>query len=260
VAVSVLGVGAFHHLGGGVDAGSCGRLDAQLAVIAPLWLDVLFSCEAKGWFSHGRAGLHRAARRLGMQPLWARAPRYDCNLVIFVSTPRLRVLEERHAVGCPWWHAQARAVIQAPGLAAPLWLAGAHLAPFNPDIRAAEACATAELGDRPAILDGDWNDEGSGDAPVNWDQLPGCQAVRHQPHGGPTAVAMPGGAGFTDAAAVLCPPDRQPTAGIPEAPIRCDRLYLSRPLPGSVTGYQVTAMDALSGHHLITAQITLDPS
>jgi hypothetical protein len=256
--VSVLAVGAFNHQDGGIDAGSYERLDAQLEVIAPLELDVLFSAEAKGWLDRGRAALHRAARRLSMRPLHARAPRHDCNLVIFVRTGRLAVLEERHASGHPWWHAQARAVVTAPGPAGPLWLAGAHLAPFNPDIRAAEAYATTELGDRPAILGGDWNDKGNGDPPVDWAALPGCKAVRHLPHGGLPAAEILARAGFADAAAVISPADRQPTAGFPRAPIRCDRIYLSRPLPGSVTGYQVTAMDGLSDHHLIAAQITWD--
>jgi hypothetical protein len=258
LAGSVLAVGAFNHQDGGIDAGSYDRLDAQLEVIAPLTLDVLLSSEGKGWLDRGRAGLHRAARRLGMTPLVAPAPRHDCNLVIFVRTGRLAVLEERHASGHPWWHAQARAVVQVPGLAAPLWLAAAHFAPFSPDIRLAEAYATTELGGRPAILGGDWNDEGTGDAPVDWAALPGWKAVRHHPHAGLTAAAILARAGFTDAATAACPADRQPTAGFGRAPVRCDRIYLSALLPGRVTGYQVTAMGGLSDHHLVTARIALN--
>ena len=169
----------YNHLGGGIDNGSYDRLAAQLDMIAPLELDVLFSTEAKHWFDDGRRGLWLAASRLGMQPLWVRAPRHDCNLVIFIRVPRIQVLEERHESGHPWWHAQARAVVTIDRYPGPVWLAAAHFAPFNPDIRLAEARATCDLGDRPAILGGDLNDEGIGDAPTDWSALPAYKALRH---------------------------------------------------------------------------------
>jgi len=197
--------GAYNHHNGGIDDGSYQRLDEQLHRLAALELDALLSTEAKSWFDNGRRGLHLAARRLGMQPLWVRAPRHDCNLVIFVRTGRLQVLEERHEQGHPWWHGQARVVVAVDDVAEPLWLVAAHLAPFNPEIRAARA-------------------------------------------------------DFVDVGAALFPDprDRQPTAGIPRAPVRCDRIYVSDRLRHTPVAYQVWDDDgALSDHRLVLAEIVL---
>jgi len=83
------------------------RPGCQLEVIAPPGLEVLLSSGEKGWLDRGRAGLHRAARRPGMAPLWVPAPRHDCNMVILGRPRRLAVLDERRASGHRRWHAQA---------------------------------------------------------------------------------------------------------------------------------------------------------
>jgi endonuclease/exonuclease/phosphatase family metal-dependent hydrolase len=255
-----LTIGAYNHQGGGIDAGSDERLRRQLDMIERLELDALFSTEATGWFDHGRSALHLAARRLGMQPLWVRAPRHDCNLVIFIRIGRLQVLEERHEQGHPWWHAQARVVAAVDGAGEPLWLVAAHFAPFNPDIRAAEARATAELAGCLAIMGGDWNDEGFGDEPTDWAALPGHEALRHLPAGDESAASILARAGFVDAAGLLLPNrrDRQPTAGIPRAPVRCDRIYVSERLAKSPIAYRVLDHEEqLSDHRLVLAEIAL---
>lgn len=260
--VITLAVGAYNHEGGGIDDGDDMRLRRQLDMIASFGLDVLFSTEATHWLRDGRRALWQAARRLGMQPLWAPAPRHDCNLVIWVRPGRTEVLEERHVCGHPWWHAQARAVVRVGGLAQPLWLAAAHFAPFNPDIRIAEAYATCELGDRPAIVGGDFNDGGPGDLPTNWAALPGWQALRHLPFAGESAAGILARAGFTDVGAAACPDPRQrrATAGVPAAPVRCDRIYLSGQLPAVPAGYEVIDDGAeLSDHRLVIARIELGP-
>jgi hypothetical protein len=162
--VSTITVGAYNHLHGGIDDENVDRLNRQLDLLETAGLDVLLSTEATGWFDHGRRSLHLVGRRLRMQPLWVRAPRHDCNLVVFVRTDRLHVIEERHEQGHPWWHAQARVVVAVDELDKPLWLVAAHFAPFNPDIRLAEARATVELADRLTILGGDFNDGSRGQA------------------------------------------------------------------------------------------------
>jgi endonuclease/exonuclease/phosphatase family metal-dependent hydrolase len=258
--LSMLTVGTYNHQGGGIDGGSQDRLDRQLDLLAAAELDALLCTEATHWFDHGRRGLHHAAARLGMRPLWVRAPRHDCNLVVFVRPDRLQVLEERHERGHPWWHAQARVVVRVAGLHEPLWLVGSHFAPFNPEIRLVEARATAELGDRPTVLAGDFNDEGLGDLPTDWAALPAHEALRHADVYGESAATLLHRAGFVDVSAALFPDprDRTHTAGMSRAPVRCDRIYVSERLSGSPVAHRtVTDADSLSDHRLVVAELAL---
>jgi hypothetical protein len=98
-----LTIGAYNHRSGGIDAGSDRRLLRQLDMIQVLGLDALFSAEATGWFDHDRRSLHLAAPP-GHAAAPGVRPRHDCNLVIFIRTDRLQVMEERHEQGHPWWH------------------------------------------------------------------------------------------------------------------------------------------------------------
>jgi hypothetical protein len=162
-----LHVGAYNHFEGGIDRDASGgrrleRLDRQLDLLAPLGLDVLISTEAKGWFDPGDdAALDLARSRLGLTPLWALAPRHDCNIVVWINPERLHDPEERHESSHPFWHVQARASVRVEGLAERLWLLGAHFSPFVPRVRVDEAYATCDLADGRLVLGGgDFNDDG----------------------------------------------------------------------------------------------------
>jgi hypothetical protein len=235
-----LHVGAYNHWDGGIDRDSAGgrsldRLDAQLDMLAPLRLDVLISTEAKGWFDgDDRGALELAVIRLGMTPLWVRAPRHDCNVVIWIRSQRLRDAREHHESGHPWWHAQARVSVELDGLAERLWLFGAHFSPTVPGIRVHEAYATCDLADgRLCLGGGDFNDDALLDTPPDRSALLASRQLRYRTTDGQSAASVLNEAGFSDVAAALEPRQagRQATAGFKDgAPIRCDRMYVCKRL------------------------------
>ena len=234
-----LHVGVYNHFEGGIDRDGMGgkllgRLDRQLDLLAPLGLDVLISTEAKGWFDQGdTAALELAHARLGMLPLRVRAPRHDCNLVIWLNPERFRHVREHHETGHPWWHAQARVSVAMEGLDERLWLFGAHFSPFAPRIRVDEAYATCDLADgRLVIGGGDFNDDGLLDPVPDRSGMPAYKRLRHMRPGGESAASVLNAAEFVDVAAALRPDGpREPTAGFKhEAPLRCDRLYVGKRL------------------------------
>ncbi|MFC5187153.1 endonuclease/exonuclease/phosphatase family protein [Actinomadura harenae] len=250
-------IGAFNHENGGRDIGDWGRLIDQAEMIASLELDVLFSTEGKGWLDNGREALWLAARRLGMHPSVARAPRHDCNLVIWTRSDTVRVRRERHQEHHPWWHALAYVEADVAGVEEPVALVGCHLSPFDPANRVAEARALTEFARRLAVMGGDFNDEGFGDWAADLSALSPVQRLHRDVPGELSAAGVLAEAGFIDLATEVFPDpaDRRPTAGHDSAAQRCDRLYLSPPAREwfRPTGYQVTQpVPNLSDHSLIT--------
>jgi hypothetical protein len=107
----VLRLAAINHLDGGLDPLPGGgysrdRLDAQLDLLLDLDADIVLSTEGKGWLADDAHLLGYAAHRLGMLPHVARAPRHDCNLVIWLRPGRFRDITEHHQLHPPFWHAQ----------------------------------------------------------------------------------------------------------------------------------------------------------
>ncbi|RCG19062.1 hypothetical protein DQ384_38710 [Sphaerisporangium album] len=248
---------------GGIDAGDTGRLTRQLGLLAGLVADVILIQEAKHWLLNGAHGLHLAERTLDMRGYVARADRHDCHLVVLIRPGRrLEVLRERHERHPPFWHAQARVECRMAGLDRPLIIASAHFAPFNPAIREEEARASSDLAKGWAVLGGDFNDPGLGDPAVDWRALPGYKQVRHGPDDRAAARSLQQ-AGFVDVAGFLSdqrniPGLRAPTAGFGQdsTPIRCDRIYVSKPLEPAITDYLMVEQND-SDHHLITAHLDL---
>lgn len=263
-----LHIGAYNHYEGGIDRDASGgklldRLDAQLDMLAPLGLDVLISTEAKGWFDQGDdRALELARSRLGLHPLRVRAPRHDCNIVVWINSARLRDPREHHERHHPFWHAQARVSVELAALPERLWLFGAHFSPFVPSIRVQEAYATCDLADgRLAIGGGDFNDDALADPVPDRRAMPVYKQLRHVRPGGESAATILHAAEFRDVA-VLAEPmatKREPTAGFKhEAPIRCDRMYVCKRLRETPKMYSTLPYDpALSDHRGIHGSFDL---
>lgn len=237
--MSALRVATCNHWNGGgkpgrrLRRGSWQRLDAQVDQLRALDPDVVFSTEGKYWLQRRGEGLRRARRGLKMTPHLARADRHGCHVVIWTRPGRIRVRRRAHQERHPFWHALAAVEADIEDLdvgGEPVWLVGAHFAPFNPDIRPMEARSLSEFAPRLALLGGDFNDEGPGDRPTTWP--PGYKAVRHEHLPGGTAAQILQRCEFVDVAAAVQPDpaEREPTAGFPHSALRCDRLYESRRL------------------------------
>lgn len=263
---ATLRIAAVNHQDGGVDPGPGGtlgldRLDAQLAVLGGLDLDVVFSTEGKGWLAHERSVLKHAADRLRMLPLVAPAPRHDCNLVIWLRPERFRDVREHHISREPFWHAQARASVTVDGLRERLWLVAAHFSPFVPAVRTAEAYATLELAadDRLVIAGGDFQDDPSAEEAPDRSHMDPARLLRYGVPGDPSSPsALFRAAGMADVAAVLN--QRQPTAGhVDGAPLRCDRLHTSARLRKTPTALRVHEVSLQwSDHAIIESEFDLN--
>lgn len=180
---------------------------------------------------------------------------HGCNLVLFVREPAVQVVEQRHEVGRPYWHALAHLVVEVDNSPSRLHLVNAHLAPSSPTIRLAEAetfALVARRG-RNVIAMGDWNaapahddgplDGGSPRVRRKWDRRP-AQAIEE--------------VGFVDVGAYLG--DGTPTVGHADGGpgYRCDRVYATLPR-AAIVGYQVIDEEApASDHRPVLARFALD--
>lgn len=256
-------IGAINHLDGGIDTRPDGgrsldRLDAQLDLLTELDLDLILSTEGKGWLQDDAHILGYAAHRLGMLPHVARAPRHDCNLVIWLRPGRFRDIAEHHELHPPFWHAQARVSTTLDGIGERLWVFAAHYSPFVPEIQGHEAKATADLADGRLVFGGgDFQDDGYGDPVPDRSAMRQNMQLRHQHPAGQSPAEILHAAGFTDLAAALG--RREPTAGFTDgAPLRCDRLYTGTRLAHAARSY--TVLDKgheLSDHRIIHAELDL---
>jgi endonuclease/exonuclease/phosphatase family metal-dependent hydrolase len=156
--VSLLYV-SWNLLGGGLDAGLDSRLRRQMAALAELQPTIVALQECTYWDRDYFRIFHRAEQYLGLRGYLSPSGHHGCHLAIFIREGTgLRVAEQRHESGHPYWHGVARVVVAADGYSQPLHLASAHLAPSSPAIRLAEAEALGLLaGDGPVIAGGDWN-------------------------------------------------------------------------------------------------------
>jgi endonuclease/exonuclease/phosphatase family metal-dependent hydrolase len=242
----------WNTLTGGIDAGSDARLRRQLGLLASLSPAVIGLQECWHWDRDYYRLFHRAEQLLGMRGFLSPSPHHGCHLAIFIRPGAgLRVTQQRHEHGHPYWHGAARIVPEAGEYPEPLDLASVHLAPSSPAIRLAEAEALGLIaGERPAILGGDFNALPAGDpAP------PGAAGrARRKLDRGPAEALEE--TGFLDAGA--CFGDTTPTVGHDGGlAYRCDRLYTTLPAE-AVTDYQViTSADADSDHRPVVAEFDL---
>lgn len=262
----VLRLAAVNHQDGGINqrpggSPSLDRLDAQLDLLTTLEPDVVFSTEGKGWLDEENHVLRYAAHRLKMTPLLARAPRHDCNLVIWLRPGRFRDIVEHHETHAPFWHGQGRATVRLDGLDEPLRLFAAHYSPFVPQIRAAEAYATVDQAadGRLAIGGGDFQDDAHSDPIPDRSHMDPARRQRYSlPSDPDSPAAVFERAGMIDLAAALG--HREPTAGFVDgAPLRCDRFHLSRRLAHTPCAYRAhpDPDGTLSDHLIIDAELDL---
>jgi endonuclease/exonuclease/phosphatase family metal-dependent hydrolase len=238
--------GTYNLENGGLDGGRDDRLRRQLATLAAVNADAWAFQECKGWRTSGKQALFLAEGLLGMRGFLVPSSHHECDLAVFVrEAAGIRAIAERHEQGAPYWHAVARVVVEVDGLADPLHLASAHLAPSSPTIRLAEGEALALLAkDGLVIAGGDWNAVPATDPEPDRDGIDPGHARRKLDRAAALAIEE---AGFTDVGAYLC--DFSPTVGHGSGLYyRCDRVYTTFPAE-AITGHEVMAMDGADSDH-----------
>ncbi|MGW4639528.1 endonuclease/exonuclease/phosphatase family protein [Sphaerisporangium sp. NPDC004334] len=251
---------------GGIDEGNASRLGRQLRLLADIGADVVLIQEAKHWLERGGRGVHMAEWMLGARVYLATAPRHGCHLAVLVRNgSNIEVLRSRHERHAPFWHAQARIFCKVADRK--MIFASAHFSPFSPDLRVQEAQASSDLAGAVTVLGGDFNDPALGET-THWSGLPGYKAVRHAAVDDPARqderpARVLDQAGFIDVAAFLSdtrdqPELRTPTSGFSptSVPIRCDRIYVSKPLRKTIRRYEVIEQEE-SDHHIVLAELDL---
>ena len=103
-------------LGGGLDAGLDSRLRRQMAALAELHPTVVALQECTYWDRDYFRIFHRAEQYLGLRGYLSPSSHHGCHLAIFIREGTgLRVAEQRHERGHPYWHGVARVVVAAGG-------------------------------------------------------------------------------------------------------------------------------------------------
>ncbi len=247
-----LTVGTWNLRGGGIDAGSDARLRRELAVLAGLGLSAVALQECRHWNRDYYRTLHLAEQQLAMRAFLSRSAHHGCHLAVLIrENAGLRVTEQRHERGHPYWHGAARIVVTAGQYPQPLQLASVHLAPSSPSIRLAEAEALGLITrPHPVIIGGDWNALPAADPEPS-----GTGGRWHRKLDRAPARALEE-TGYLDVGA--CHGDLTPTTGHHGGPgYRCDRIYTTLPA-ATITGYQViTAADDESDHRPVIAEFDL---
>lgn len=239
--------------GGGVDAGDASRLRRQLTALTGYRPAAIALQECKDWDHGSFRTLHLAEQLLGMRGFLSLSAHHGCHLAVFIrESAGLRVLEQRHEHGDPWWHGVACILVEAKGCSQPLQLASCHLAPSSPTRRLAEAEAFPLVAERGLLIaGGDWNA-----LPASDPEPPGPVTGRSGRKLDRRAAEALLELGLLDIGAHA--QDTTPTVGhASELPYRCDRIYTSLP-PHAIAGYRViTSMDGESDHRPVIAELDL---
>ncbi|GLW09547.1 hypothetical protein Misp01_46760 [Microtetraspora sp. NBRC 13810] len=244
--MTYLKVGTYNLLDGGLGDDDS-RLRRQLDVLKEQCLDIVALQEAKHWNQDGAKPFHLAQSVLGMRGYLAQSAHHGCHLVTLVG-PRVRVIEERHETGHPYWHGVNVLRTEIDGK--PVDLINAHLAPSVPEIRVQEARALRLLvGSRPVIACGDWNAAALEDDPrIAEDANPARSELKTDR--GPAQALLD--AGLVDVGGYLH--DLTPTVGHARAgsgvSYRADRIYTTD--PEAASDHRLIAGDD-SDHALVMA-------
>jgi endonuclease/exonuclease/phosphatase family metal-dependent hydrolase len=240
-------------LAGGVDGDSDARLCRQMELLAGLGPSVVALQECKDWDLGNFRTFHLAERLLGGHGYLGRSSHHGCHLAVFIrESAGLRVIEQRHEHGDPWWHGVACVLVEAVGFPRSLQLASCHLAPSSPVRRLAEAEGFALVEERGTLIaGGDWNALPAGDP-----EPPGPVSGKSRRKLDRRAAEALEELGLLDVGAHAG--DTTPTVGhAGKLSYRCDRIYTSLP-PHAVTGYRViTSADGESDHRPVIAEFDL---
>jgi endonuclease/exonuclease/phosphatase family metal-dependent hydrolase len=251
-----LTIATWNLLGGGTDNGCDARLRRQLGLLAGLDLDVAALQECKHWAEDESRLLHLAEEQLGMRGFLAESAHHGCHLAVLVrESDRLQVIEPRHERGHPYWHAVARVVTRAEGLAEPLHLASFHFAPSSPAIRLAEAEAFDLIArDGPLIAIGDANSVPLHDPDPPLSTRDPGHVRRKLDRRAAQAMADNG---LLDVGALCADPT--PTVGHEPGGLkyRCERCYTNLPPEAIISHQVITCADLDSDHHPVVCVFDL---
>jgi endonuclease/exonuclease/phosphatase family metal-dependent hydrolase len=243
----------WNTLNGGTDADSDARFRRQMALLASLSPTAVGLQECKDWDRENFRTLHLTEHLLGMRGFLAPSSHHGCHLAIFIREDAgLRVTEQRHEYGDPWWHGIACVVVTVEGFPQPLQLASCHLAPSSPERRLAEAESFALIEERGTLIaGGDWNALPAGDP-----EPPGPVSGKHRRMLDRRAAEALEEIGLLDVGTHVG--NVTPTVGhASKLPYRCDRVYTTLPAE-AVTGYEViTSADSESDHRAVIAEFDL---
>ncbi|MBB4919258.1 endonuclease/exonuclease/phosphatase family protein [Streptosporangium saharense] len=239
----------FNLCNGGIDNGNDTRLRRQLDRLAGLDADVIALQEAKHWAEpntrlfHGGQPFHLAKRTLGMDGFLVPSEHDGCHLALFVRTGRVQVLQEKHTVGAPYWHAvgHLRALVDGRVTS----FVNVHSAPSTPRLREieAESLALKVRKGEPVIMMGDWNAVPTTYAGTSGDR----RKLDHQ-----AAFAL-SEVGLRDAAVAMGV--TIPTVTTP-LPYPCDRIYFKGLTP---TSFQIGTGNWASDHLPAIGDFDLTP-
>jgi endonuclease/exonuclease/phosphatase family metal-dependent hydrolase len=234
-------------------AGDDARFRRQMAVLAELRPSVAAIQECKHWDRGNFRTLYLAEHLLGMRGFVARSGHHGCHLAIFVREGAgLRVTEQRHERGDPWWHGVACVLAEAQGFPVPLQLASCHLAPASPQRRLGEAESFTLIAGRGLLIaGGDWNAVPAGDP-----QPPGPAEGKDRRKLDRRPAEALAEAGLVDAGAHAG--DLTPTVGHARGlAYRCDRLYTTLPAQAVIQYQVITSADGLSDHRPVITGLDL---
>ncbi|GHC88321.1 endonuclease/exonuclease/phosphatase family protein [Streptomyces flavofungini] len=159
------------------------RWQQQMTLMRHADVDVWCVQEGKYYDEGGEERVLASAAALGAEVRLAPSAHHGCHLLTFVRGPKVRMARFFKDVGGgTFHHAVSRADVIVKNVPGALRVLNTHLAPFDPEARAAEVKWLTEYGTRhDTLLVGDLNCEAPGDPePDSWDWLPASHYSRHR--------------------------------------------------------------------------------
>jgi exodeoxyribonuclease-3 len=179
---------SYNTLFGGFDGTDDRRFLAQKEVVEAVNPDVLLVQEAKQFEANGHRRFYQVEAALNRRGFLALAPHTGQNTAIFVRDGIQPLAFESDSVH--FHHAAALGTFNIPGFEQPITFISAHLCPFGPQVRLAEAAylASHAAPDKLTLVAGDFNSVSPYDPePIGWETLPSHFQARYLSLDGKTA-------------------------------------------------------------------------